>query len=90
MHALTDNEQQNQTTINNHVHIKPEHLIKLPNDWLNDSDKNGDLSSTGGWLQKTCSRIKQFWVSYCELNRLFVKYHTLSHYAKDVNRQAAN
>ena len=70
--------------------IKPELLIKLETNCGQDDIQNSNALFVVGMVKRFFSMIKQFWVSYCELNRLFVKYHTLSHYAKDVNRQAVN
>lgn len=71
---------------NNAAPIKPALLIKLPTlNIIGSNKKSTKPTETVPLLKKALLRVKHFWDGYCELNRLFVKYHTLPYYYRDVN-----
>ena len=66
---------------NDLLHIKPMFLIKSSTDMIRELEPSFNLSNKS-IFKKARIMLRKLWDRYCEINRLFIKYHTMSHIIK--------
>jgi len=66
---------------NDLVHIKPTVLIKSSTDMIGELEPSFNLSNKS-IFKKARIMLRKMWYRYCKINRLFIKYHTMSHIVK--------